>query len=251
MKKVMRFFSLIPANLLWVHLLSASIPVDRDTLSSQITAGWGDVVFSEVMFDPDPPVKLPAYEYLEVLNRTGGPLSMSGWSLGVNSRRYLIPGYTLPPGERAILTSDGGIESFGGLPHLVRVFTSGYALPNEGALLSLYNAEGLAVHAARYQVPRGVSSYKTEGGWSLESPDDDPVCLTSVLWDFSVDPSGGTPGAGNSTVMEIIDNEAPVLLFSSAPDRGRMRLTFSEPVWSAGTEWIDVEDTAGRGVQGP
>ena len=56
---------------------------------------------------------------------------------------------------------------------------TGITLPNDGATLSLYGETGTAIHAVRYNLPWNDLDWKTEGGWSLESPDPDLVCKIS------------------------------------------------------------------------
>jgi hypothetical protein len=172
-------------------------------------AQWGDLVFSEVMADPDPAVRY-SEEYLELYNRSDYELNLKGWLLKVNERSYLLDPCQLFPGDYFLL--------------------SGITLPNEGALLSLYDSTGLLVHAVAYRKPWDGPEWKKEGGWSLESPDPDCLCMVSSAWEFSTDPGGGTPGSVNSNRSQLADLEPPVLLYAGIEEPGRCRLHFSEPI---------------------
>ena len=172
-------------------------------------AEWGDVVFSEIMADPDPAVRY-GEEYLELFNRSDYELDLKGWLLEVNDRSYLLDPYPLLPGDYFL--------------------KSGITLPNEGALLSVYDSTGLLVHAVSYRDPWDGPEWKKEGGWSLESPDPDRLCFVASDWEFSTDPGGGTPGSANSNRLQQEDLEPPVLLYAGIEGPGRCRLHFSEPI---------------------
>jgi len=178
-------------------------------------AAWGEVVFNEVMADPNPPVDFDQ-EYLEVYNRSHRVLDLEDWILQVNTRTYILSAALMPGGT---LLAPG---SFG--------VVLGPGLPNEGATLVLCDPRGDLVHAARYRAPWNGDDWKKEGGWALESPDPDQVCRISELWEYSVDPAGGTPGGINSTHAVLEDLEGPVLLYPGYGEPGLIRLYFSEPL---------------------
>ena len=210
-------------------LLAQDVPItDGDALpggdSGQVT-GWGDVVFNEVMADPNPPVQF-AREYLELYNRSERSLDLEGWVLNINTRKYTLSETMMPEGT---LLAPG---SFGVVTNI--------ALPNGGATMSLFDHGEFLVHAARYGVPWDGTDWKKEGGWSLESPDPEQVCNISFHWEYSTDPAGGTPGRINSNPTVLEDIDPPVLLYTGYgdPDEdalgsvepGLLRLFFSEPV---------------------
>lgn len=231
---------------------SSSLTADPGTACRR-TAGWGDVVFSEVMYDPDPPVALPCYEYLELLSRSEELLCLEGWELWINTRMYELPHDILSPGERVVLTSPGWAEEYADPVRIVPVFGSGSVLPNSGAIMALYDTMGNLVHATRYRVPWDAPVWKKEGGWSLESPDEEMSCILSGLWEFSVDQNGGTPGRKNSISRKITDEKPPVFLHGSRWESGDITLTFSEPVMSSpsGTQWVDLQVRGGEFKEEP
>jgi hypothetical protein len=181
---------------------------------------WGDVVFNEVMHDPEPPVGLSGEEYLELLNRSDFSLDLEGWKLAVGDHIHILTGED----HLSVAGLDPGLG-----PGYYRVIRN-IQLPNAGATLALYSREGTLVHAARYQVPYDGPEWKKEGGWSLESPDPDLVCNTSMLWQYSTDRSGGTPGRLNSVDSELEDLQVPRFLYCGFGDPGIIHLQYSETV---------------------
>ncbi|MGW8314892.1 MAG: lamin tail domain-containing protein [Bacteroidales bacterium] len=188
-------------------------------------AVWGDVVFSELMADPEPGVGLPEQEYVELYNRSSESIDLNGWLCRAGEREYRLSGDHL---------WEGGILAPGGYGLL-----HGIALPNDGAELSLYNSREVLIHAVKYSVPWNGPTWKKEGGWSLESPDPDRLCNVSALWEYTQDVRGGTPGEVNSRNRKLEDDEPPVLLYTGY-DAGLslFSLYFSEPVrcspWAPG-----------------
>ncbi len=183
-------------------------------------AVWGDVVFNEVMADPDPEILLPPEEYLELYNRSDYRLDLSHWRLFVNHRNYdLIKRAELDPDFSSPMLE----------PFSYKVI-KGISLPNEGATLALYNKQGILVHGTSYRVPWDGMDWKKEGGWSLESSDPNQWCLLSERWAYSTDPSGGTPGGINSAFSMREDVEVPTLLFYGYDSPESLVITYSEPV---------------------
>jgi hypothetical protein len=200
----------------------------RDTLVHVMRneAQWGDLVFNEVMADPDPAVRHKE-EYLELFNRSDYLLNLEGWRLKVNERSHLLNTSNVAgvSGEDA----DGERMLLEVLPGNF-ILLKGINLPNDGAILSLYGKEGTLIHAASYTIPWDGPDWKKEGGWSLESPDAEQVCRVSASWDYSNDPEGGTPGRINSNRTILIDKEPPVLLYAGEGDPGELLLHYVEPL---------------------
>lgn len=178
---------------------------------------WGDIVINEVMADPDPPLKESLGEYVELYNRSGYHLNLEGWKLKQGERSY-----PLTEVEKGSLLAPGDYLVFYDI-----------SLPNPGGTLSLYNGEGSLIHAAEYSLPYGGPPWKVDGGWSLESPDPEQWCNTSLLWEYSDDRSGGTPGTKNSISGERPDNQPPLFLYYGYRGEGHLELHYSERVYLA------------------
>ncbi len=175
---------------------------------------WGDLVINEVMADPDPPLKESLGEYVELYNRSEFQLNLEGWTMHIGERSYPLAETRneklLAPGDYLVLYS--------------------LFLPNQGSTLSLYNREGSLIHAAAYRPPYKASQWKKDGGWSLESPDPELLCNTSILWEYSLDRSGGTPGKKNSVYGVRNDNQPPLFLYFGYGSDGNLILHFSERI---------------------
>jgi hypothetical protein len=213
----------IPQQLLVSQVADPDGNQMRDTLLMVMRneADWGDLVFNEVMADPDPAVRYEN-EYLELFNRSDYHLDLEGWWLKVNERSY--------PLEPSLIDPASSGEFHMGLIPGAYLVVSGLTLPNEGALLSLYSSEGRLVHAVSYKVPWDGAEWKKEGGWSLESPDAEQLCRISSNWEFSNDPGGGTPGRINSKQTILVDRDPPVLLYAGLEGTGTCLLHYSEPI---------------------
>jgi hypothetical protein len=205
----------------------------RDTVADVMRneARWGDLVFNEVMADPDPAVRYRE-EYLELLNRSDYLLDTEGWELRVNERTYILDGSMVEQAtpEQAIPEQSSMEQASMDLMPGGFLVLNGITLPNEGAVLSLHSREGRQIHAVSYKVPWDGPRWKQEGGWSLESPDAGLVCRISDNWEFSTDPGGGTPGRINSNVSSLVDREPPLLLYAGLGDPGELFLHYSEPL---------------------
>jgi len=171
---------------------------------------WGDVVFNEIMADPDPAIHY-GEEYLELFNRSGYAVDLEGWQLHVNERTYIL--------DATYVKMEGDYICLGGI-----------TLPNDGATLALYSKEGRLVHGVSFRIPWNGPDWKKEGGWSLESPDADLVCRISVNWEYSGDPGGGTPGRSNSNQVLLEDREVPVFLYAGVGHPGELQLHYNEPL---------------------
>ena len=196
-------------------------------------AQWGDLVFNEIMADPDPAVRY-GEEYLELLNRSEYPLELEGWQLKVNERTYMLNASMVEP-ESAELRPESAEPGSPALEPMELepgnfLVVQGITLPNAGAILSLHDHRGKQLHAISYRIPWDGPQWKKEGGWSLESPDADLPCRISDYWEYSTDPGGGTPGRKNSNAGSRTDSEPPLLLFAGLGDPGELILQYAEPL---------------------
>ena len=189
---------------------------------------WGDVVINEIMFDPAPPVYLPDCEYLELLNRSDWEIDLKGWQVCVDGLSYEIKEMQLAPGEFGLLLPSG-CSGYRRRNHAA-IFTSEHALPNDGATVTLVTKQGGLIHVTRYEPTYTNPEWKREGGWSLESPDPEQLCMTLGSWEYSESESGGTPGEGNSVNEIRFDTDPPRFLYCGYSEDGELILTFSEMI---------------------
>jgi hypothetical protein len=203
------------------------------------TLAWGDIVITEVMADPEPSVGLILGEYLELFNRSGSRVDLTGWRVGINDRNYDFRGLGLwkienpdegpgpgtgeavaelvPAGDRCLEPGQFGV-------------ITGLTLPNQGGVAALYDGEGTLVHAIRFKIPWDGDEWKTDGGWSLEIPDPGMVCNGWQLMGYSVDRSGGTPGRVNSNFTLLEDRELPAILWFGYGPGNSIHVCLQEPL---------------------
>ncbi|NOX87115.1 MAG: hypothetical protein GXO86_14350 [Chlorobi bacterium] len=160
-----------------------------------------DVVINEIMADPSPPVGLPNYEYLELLNRTNSTVNLDGWTLVVGtSEKYFGP-YVLEAGGYLILAKIDAENEF--LPYGNFYGFSSFSLTNSGQILTLVDKTGTVISQVAYTDKWYKDPDKEDGGWSLEQINPANVCSESENWKASIDTKGGTPGAENSIYSDL------------------------------------------------
>lgn len=195
---------------------------------SWYTAQPYDVVFNEVMADPDPPVGLPSVEYLELYNRAGVPISLRDWTLRMGTTTVTLPDISLAAHSWLILTGQGNVASLS--PYGLCAGLSSFSLTNAGTSLVLSDAGGNEIHAISYTSSWYHDPSKSGGGWSIEQIDPDNPCAGESNWTASVSVLGGTPGSINSVYAPNPDLLAPRLV-SVVPGAGNsLTVYFSETI---------------------
>ncbi|MDX9697367.1 MAG: lamin tail domain-containing protein [Bacteroidales bacterium] len=204
--------------------------LDSQTIDfSYYIAQSHDVVINEIMADPDPAVYLPAYEYIEIYNKTDFNVSLSGWSLIAGTTIRTISAYTLKPKSYLILCSEAAFPYLKdyGYTHIVSGFPS---LSNSGQSLILKSKQGSIISTVTYQDSWYKNNLKSEGGWSLEQIDPENPCGGESNWIASVNSDGGTPGKENSVLASNPDLAAPELIRATVINNTNIRLYFNETI---------------------
>jgi hypothetical protein len=186
-----------------------------------------EIVITEIFADPSPPVGLPDAEFVEVMNRSSNPVSLSGWTIYEGSSRTL-PAMTLLPGEYLIICANSDTAIFS--PYGKVAGVSSFSLTNTGEKVAIRNPQGQVVDSLFYSDEWFGSSFKKDGGWSLERMDADFTCHDNDNWMPSVNLAGGTPGAVNSVAGTFTDLTPPMLWRAYCPDNLSVMLVFSEPI---------------------
>ncbi|MCB9284759.1 MAG: lamin tail domain-containing protein [Lewinellaceae bacterium] len=186
-----------------------------------------DVLITEIMADPNPPVALPDAEYLELYNRTENSLQLEGWEVSDGGTPAVFPSFQLGanqflilcnPENEALLAPFGVVLGLDGFP----------GLNNSGDRLVLRDAEGQLIHQVAYDPGWYGESDKDDGGWSLELINPLAPCESAANWKASENLLGGTPGQKNSLWLPEPDTLGPSALriFPESPTTGV--ITFSE-----------------------
>ncbi len=169
------------------------------TFVNPIASEPWDIVINEIMADPDPPVGLPGHEYIELFNTSNRHISTTGWKLSISGDLYSVPGTIIYPDEYVLLVNTEEALIFSVFAKtLVR---QGPGLPNNGASLVLYDAQGKMISAGSYMRSWYSNPEQSEGGYSLEQTDPFNPCGGQENWMQSRAEEGGTPGRLNSVDM--------------------------------------------------
>lgn len=191
--------------------------------------GIYDVVISEIMADPDPPLGLPDEEWVEIYNRTNFHLVLSGWTFQAGSAIKEIPEIEMWPHEYLVLC-DEDAKSFFDSIGLSAGFESFPALSNTGSTLLLRDGNGEMMFSMQYDASYYGDEDKKEGGWSMEMKDTQNPCGGSENWRASGDASGGTPGRENWAKEDHPDEQEPFVDRIAFVNSNMIRIYFSEPM---------------------
>ncbi|HPR30749.1 MAG TPA: hypothetical protein PLK12_01580 [Prolixibacteraceae bacterium] len=225
---------------------AASLPASFDFLYL-LPVGAFDVVFTEIMADPSPPVALPELEYLELYNQSQKYIDTEDWRLIVKTGEFALPGELLPPGGYLLLCPMADTAAFSAMGRVCGLprFPS---LLNSGTDIKITDGEGRMIDALSYSDDWYADGLKADGGWSLEKIDPRRNCGNRSNWKASVDPSGGTPGRKNSVDAENTDRIAPSLCSLEVVSRIRVDALFSEALDTLPFRRTNVS-AAGLGIE--
>lgn len=185
-----------------------------------------DVQINEIMADPDPPMSLPNFEYLELYNRTQFPINLKNWTLSIGGSAKVFPDVIIQPDSFLIITSTSGASDLSSYGQTISL--SSFSLTNTGQTLLLSDSTGKMIHYISYTDDWYHDSYKMNGGWSLEQIDPLNPCGGSENWRASISPTGGTPGGQNSVNASNPDLQKPELVRVSIIDTFVIEAFFSE-----------------------
>ncbi len=191
--------------------------------------GKYDIIFNELMVDVYPaPNGLPANKYIELHNRTGNDINLSGWTLQIGSYSPVtIPELSIKAGGYAIICSTEAENYFKLLAPCSPVLNEAY-LTTTGKILILKNSKGKTIDSISYSNQWYNDPDKDAGGWSLEKIDPDNNCNQDINWKASQSYTGGTPGFVNSVLGHTEDTEKPVLTSFEIISSKDINLKFSE-----------------------
>lgn len=191
----------------------------------------GSIVVNEIMADINPvPLALPAKKYVELYNTSTVDFSLDGYTFWIEDVSYTLPDLVIKSGDYMILASDA--ETFASYGQCVSVFQES-KITVGGKHLELRNLLDEVVDAVDYSVDFYNDDNRNSGGYSMERLDPYNNCRGIDNWKASVALSGGTPGYINSVYHIYEDTEAPTLVSSEMMSSSRVRLDFSEEIFSA------------------
>lgn len=190
-----------------------------------------DLLFSEIMPMPTPVVgSLPPLEYIEIINRSGKYLNLSGSFLADASAKYPFPDSVIAPGSFAILCGKSASIFFKPFGKVIP-FESFPTLNDFADSLSIVNDSGHTVCFLNYAAT-WFDKLKIKGGWSLERIDTANLCEQRRNFAPCKSSDGGTPGKINSVNGTNPDLVAPEILFGFMENDKSAVVFFSEPMHS-------------------
>jgi hypothetical protein len=188
------------------------------------TPEFGDLIFTEILADPDPVVQGIPSEFIEVFNKSSHTLELHG--LSINSCVF-EGSHLLLPNEYLVLGDVTESLSFLSVSNKLLI-PSFPTLTNSGMLLKL-SMNGTHLDSIRYDIDWFNNSFKANGGWSLELVNPNLPCSTSNNWKACEGETGNTPSLQNSVHSILPDTKVPELLYVTLSDSATI-LHFNEPV---------------------
>ena len=164
------------------------------------------IKINELYLDPYPSYGLSENEYLELFNASPNTVDLSGYSIYINSTRFILPKVLLKKEEYLIVcaTADTAImKTYGKCIGLNALST----LSNTSASISINNKVGRLIDRVNYKQQWYRDQTKFDGGWSLELIDPYNRCDFINKWAASNNSIGGTPGKRNSIANFRIDQK--------------------------------------------
>ena len=191
-----------------------------------------ELLITEIMSDPSPPVQLPDREYIELYNNTDALISLAGVSLTKPESNFSLrlPPLVIAARSYIVLAStSAALQIAAAVPAARVVGVANFpSLSNTNELLEIRRL-GALIHSVNYQVSWHEAA-KRDGGWSLEMIDTDQPCQQASNWISSVDERGGTPGTANSVRRPNPDRTPPQVQEVRVLNERLLRIMFNEPM---------------------
>jgi hypothetical protein len=189
-----------------------------------------DVLITEFLPDPSPPVGLPEFSFIEIYNHSAHDYSLRNWKISNgNSSATIKTDWLLKADSFLILCSTGSLTAFSRFGPALAI-SSFPALNNDAGNIILTTEAGNVMHAVRYDKSWFDNELKSMGGWSLEMIDPLSPCKGKNNWTASHSGTGGTPGKKNSADGWNPDTDPPVLVRAASSDPQNLILLFDKPV---------------------
>ena len=204
-----------------------------------------DIIISEIMPDPSPIVQLPDAEYIELYNRSEFPIELTDWILHVGNSDCELPFAIIEPHSYITLVDQDDATMFNNINNVLAI-DGMPLLSNSGTTIALQSKEGDNIYGILYSDNWYDSSFKAEGGWSLEMIDPENPCGGANNWRACEDLRGGTPSEINSIDDENIDFESPMAIGAEIVNTDTIRVFFNEPIIESNLNhienyWLDHE----------
>lgn len=197
-----------------------------DSLLNVYVAARKDIVFNEILADPEPQVALPNAKFIELYNRSRHNIRLKNWLINIGKSTYKLTDITLPSNDYLIVCATNDTSKFcqfGTCSHV----SSLSAMTIAGTTLSLYATTEECIDWVEYSNEWYSSEFKKDGGWSLERIDAENFnCIGN--WKTSNDKRGGTPAQRNSVAKAHPDTMLTAIDYFSIDAPDTIRIQFSK-----------------------
>ncbi len=197
-----------------------------------------DILITEFLPDPSPPMGLPESEFIELKNSSAHDFNLHNWKISNgNIAATIKTDYLLKADSFLILCPTASAAAYSHLGPTLGI-SSFPSLHNDAGDIILSTESGVVIHALHYDKSWYNNELKAKGGWSLEMIDLHDPCTGKGNWTSSISGSGGTPGNKNSVEAYNPDEQPPSLVSAVTVDSMNVILFFDEPLDSFSTSAI-------------
>ena len=189
------------------------------------------LLITEIMASPSPPVGLPEREYVELFNNSNLILDLSEISLIDNAGAQSLEATSLAAGEYIIITSNAGepeLNAFG-----TTMGINSFPTLSADDQVGLVNSSNDTIFYIDYDESFYNDETKEDGGYSIEMINPNPSCYDNANWAASTNINGGTPGSLNSIFDNSADTESPTVISHATTSLNQLAITFSESMDSS------------------
>lgn len=199
------------------------------TYFAPVTAVYKDIIINEIFADPSPVVGLPAFEFIEIYNKSTNTFDLNGWKFTDGSTTGTLGTFILAPNQYLILCPIADTASFSPYGSTLGL-TSFPSLNNTGDNLQLQDNTLAVIDSVNYLDGWYQDAIKDDGGWTLEliNPNAPLACPAISNWIASTNASGGTPGIQNSVYSIVADVTSPTIASVTVVDSTHITICFSE-----------------------
>lgn len=156
-----------------------------------------DIVINEITADPSPSVALPEWEYIELYNASESTININDWKIIIGKKELQFnENIIIQSDEYLILCHKDALDdmtAFGNCHGF-----SSFQITNSGSNITLVDENENLISTVSFNISWHSTSYKKDGGWSLEQIDAFNPCAGKSNWGSCNNKNGGTPGTINS-----------------------------------------------------
>lgn len=187
----------------------------------------GDIIITELMPDPTPPVALPEAEYLELYNASDKVIDLGTLQIASGSTPEPLASSLLLPGQYVLVCDEALVTAFAAIGPTAGV-NDFPALSNGGDVATIMDLEGNILFELTYTDDWYQDEERSNGGYSLELIQLEGPYDCTGNWRASQSNSGGTPGLENSLLGAELDTVPPSVIKVVPESSMEIRVQFSE-----------------------